>query len=191
MGRKALGRYLSRVQTNYLLDDIKKREELLNQFVQADFLRGYLYTDLMLVDITPTDTIREISQIVDHLTNKTARFIWEYYLLGDDGGTEHFDLSDCAGETNLLTVLTGVCDHLVSKYSFLTPRVLVTPKCVAKYPHLHRIETDIARLMALFFHYVGISPYRFELMCWTSYRYADDLWLKSELKLRPKNQAAI
>jgi hypothetical protein len=54
-----------------------------------------------------------------------------------------------------------------------------------------QIEADLARLMALFFHYIGIDPYKFELICWMEYKYSDDEWLEQELNDRPKKQVII
>lgn len=195
--------YLYYSKASALFLDVKKRPEIMSCLADATFLDGYQYTELMIVDIAPIDTINEVVQMVHHISTKTSRFIDEYYpeweefchldIEDEDEDEEYvqFDPADCVYEEDLLIVLSFVCDYLSGKYHYLTPKIIVTPDFVAGPLSRYQIEADIARLMALFFHYIGIDPYKFELICWLEYEYSNDQWLCQELNDRPKKQVII
>lgn len=162
---KRLKDYLPENIVVSIFSNPKRQAKVINYFASEEYIDNYLFENLSRQYFSPSMAVNDIHKTLTDMLYLPYKHLERAY--GSDIVKLRFEALDIPP---LLLFFSKACNHVAYLYS--RDSIIM----------LHNVEMDLARLIAIFFHSLGVNPFKFELD-WISYDY-NDTWLEDQLNKR-------
>ncbi len=154
--------YLTEKAVESIFTNPTRQAKVIRYFAEGKFVGNFEFEFLGKENILVSMAILDIYEILEHMFQLPIKYLCDKY--GDKIANSTISTSN---KPPLLLYFEVVCELISMRYNEETDAFL------------HAIETDLARLVGVFFHSLGINPFESKLD-WILYDYSDS-WLKEYL----------
>ncbi len=160
---RPLKNYLPEDVAVSILSDEKRQAKVIRYFASGKYIGNYRFENLGKQNFVPVMAVDDIHRTLTDMLYLPYEQVEKAY--GSSIAELNFYIPQDIPP--LLLFFSEACGYVAYLYS--QDSVVL----------LYNVEMDLARLMAVFFHSLGIDPFEFELE-WVSYDY-NDPWLEDHL----------